>query len=68
MIIFQSRDEYIKEVPTPWYSFLVMPRGWTDLENIYINQDAFFLDERDKQLLINHEQGHIEGKLYGISK
>ena len=64
MIIYQSREEYIKECPRPWYSFISLPRGYTDYKDIYINQDAFFISKRDKRLLIEHEQGHIAGLIH----
>lgn len=39
----------------PWgYS-----RGFTLGQDIYINEDAFYLDERDKTLLLAHEEGHV---------
>jgi hypothetical protein len=62
MIILQSEQEYKKESFTAWYSFIALPRGWTDGTDIYINEDAFFLDAKDYNLLIAHEQGHIDGK------
>ena len=30
--------------------------------DVYINKDALYLDQRDRQLLLEHELGHIEGK------
>lgn len=42
-----------------WYGY---PRGFAWQHEIYINRDAFFLGERDKRLLIEHEQGHLDGK------
>lgn len=42
-----------------WYGY---PRGFVTGGEIYINKDAFFLDDRDYLLLIRHEEGHIAGK------
>lgn len=42
-----------------WYGY---PRGFVLEGEIYINDDAFFLDDRDRILLVLHEQGHIDGK------
>lgn len=38
------------------------PRGFATGNDIYINEDGFYINERDKELLIQHELGHIEGK------
>ena len=48
----------------PWYFsiFGIFPRAFELSGEIYINLDAFFLNERDKRLLIMHEQGHLDGK------
>lgn len=47
------------------------PRGYSDTASgeVWINQDVFYLGERDKDLLLRHELGHIEGKdhtLFGL--
>ena len=38
------------------------PRGFKWNNEIYINKDAFFLDDRDKKLLIAHETVHLNSK------
>ena|SRR4030067_1499857 len=40
------------------------PRGYSDsgTEEVWINEDAFYLNDRDKDLVLRHEIGHIEGK------
>lgn len=58
MLICQSEAEYKQKAPRQWYGY---PRGWTNLKDIFINKDAFFIDRRDMELLIAHEQGHIDG-------
>ena len=47
------------------------PRGYSDTGTgeVWINQDAFYFGDRDKDLLLRHELGHIEGKdhtLFGL--
>jgi hypothetical protein len=40
------------------------PRAYTNTSTgeVWINQDAFYINDRDKDLLLRHELGHIEGK------
>ncbi len=59
MIKYLKEEEYKKISPVSWYGY---PRGWTNGVDIYVNEDAFFIDSRDRILLIEHEQGHIDGK------
>ena len=46
-----------------WYGY---PRGYEWKKEIYINKDAFYLNKRDYRLLIDHEQGHVDGKKHTI--
>lgn len=48
----------------PWYFsiFGILPRAFEYQNEVYINLDAFFLNVKDKQLIILHEQGHLDGK------
>ncbi len=48
----------------PWYFRLlgILPRAFEYENEIYINSDAFILNERDATLLLAHEQGHKDGK------
>lgn len=32
-------------------------------KEIYVNDDGIFFNEKDKQLLIQHEEGHLNSKL-----
>lgn len=44
-------------------------RVFTDMSDIYVNQDAVYLGKKDYILSLAHAQGHIEGKehtLFGI--
>jgi hypothetical protein len=44
-------------------------RIFTDMSDIYVNQEAVFLNKKDYILSIAHTQGHIEGKghtLFGV--
>lgn len=64
MIFYQTKLEYEKcceenGITHHWYGY---PRGWTDLKDIYINKDAFYINDRDRKLLLYHEEGHIAGK------
>lgn len=59
-----------------WYGY---PRGFIlydideygnhilGTEKIYINKDAFYFGEEDKQLLIEHEIGHSKGEEHNIT-
>ncbi len=40
------------------------PRGYSDnvIAEVWIDDGAFYISGRDKDLLIRHELGHIEGK------
>jgi hypothetical protein len=40
------------------------PRGYSDTGTgeVWINEDAFYIDSRDKDLVLRHELGHLEGK------
>lgn len=47
------------------------PRGYCDTGTgeWWINEDAFYIGDRDKDLVLRHEIGHIEGKehtLFGL--
>lgn len=42
--------------------FNTLPRGFYVRGEVFINIDAFYLCELDKQLLIEHEIGHAQGK------
>jgi len=69
MLVYQIKSEYEEGCPRPWYSFIYLPRGWTDGKDIYVNLGAFYIDDRDFRLLIQHEIGHNEGKkhtLFGL--
>jgi hypothetical protein len=56
----------------PWYLkyFKIMPRAFVLENEIYINIEAFYLNDRDKNLLIMHEDLHIykhlDHTLFGI--
>ncbi len=40
------------------------PRGYSDSDTgeVWINKDVFYIGDRDKDLVLRHELGHIEGK------
>lgn len=66
MIIYENESGYVIGIEKHWYGY---SRGYTDMINIYIRENAFFIDNKDKKLLIAHEQGHIDGKnhtLFGV--
>ncbi len=44
-----------------WYVKYLL-RGFTNMIDIYVNQNGIFLGKRDYDLVIAHEQGHIDGK------
>jgi hypothetical protein len=65
-IYYLSREEYDKITDPHWWG---RTRGWTDGKDIYINKDAFYINDRDRSLLLQHEIGHIEGmehQLFGV--
>lgn len=78
MIYILSEKEYIEEfkkhetlmkqlMEDPIHSFLlsvtgIYPRGFYISGNVYINNDAFYLNDFDKKLLIEHEKGHARGE------
>lgn len=49
-----------------WYVKYLL-RAFTDMKDIFVNQDGIFLGKRDYDLVIAHEQGHIEGKEHSLS-
>src|SRR5574341_1501363 len=53
----------------PTWKVKYLLRGFTDMKDIYVNENAIFLNEKDKDLHIAYLQGHIEGKehtLFGV--
>jgi hypothetical protein len=51
-----------------WYVKYLL-RGFTDAIDIFINKDGIFIGKRDYDLVIAHEEGHIQGKehtLFGV--
>jgi Zn-dependent protease with chaperone function len=68
MIISQPASEY--NPPDKWYDFISEARAYEKIyrnadivkSDTHINQDAFFLDQRDYDLLIAHEAGHAAGR------
>ena len=42
-------------------------RAFTVGQNVYINRDAFYLGDEDKQLVLEHEIGHTEGKKHALT-
>ena len=51
-----------------WYVKYLL-RAFTDMKDIYVNKDGIFLGKRDYDLVIAHEQGHLDGKehtLFGV--
>lgn len=70
---FLRQTEYesiarLYKVKKHWYGY---PRGFAlgeiPIDDIYINDDAFYIDKRDRQLLLDHETGHTEGKDHTLS-
>ena len=52
-----------------WWKLLSMltginfPSGYCNSGGeVWINEDAFYLNDRDRDLVLRHELGHIEGK------
>jgi len=47
----------------PWYmKYLgIVPRGFMAGQDVYINNDAWYINQRDRDILIQHELGHTEG-------
>lgn len=61
---FLSKKEFIEFFKKAggkkhWYGY---PRAFVLDNEVYINQNAFFLGRRDYTLLLAHEQGHLQGK------
>ena len=51
-----------------WYVKYLL-RAFTDRVEIFVNNDGIFLNKRDYDLVIAHEEGHIQGKghtLFGV--
>lgn len=42
-----------------WYDY---PRGFVCGDVAYINAEAFYLNSKDSDLVIQHELGHLDGK------
>lgn len=77
-IVEQPHEEYLKGAPVEWYFPISPSRAYVerfptrpDLDTIYVNQDAYFFSDRDRDMLIRHEQYHIDNpgagdQLFGI--
>jgi hypothetical protein len=51
-----------------WYVKYLL-RAFTNMVDIYVNRNGIFLSKRDYDLVISHEQLHIDGKghtLFGV--
>lgn len=72
MIILSGKEykEIYNKSPgkPPWYLryFGIYPRGFYYDNEIYINKDAFFIDNRDYELVKSHEAGHAQGKEHTV--
>ncbi|MGB8215998.1 MAG: hypothetical protein WCE94_01745 [Candidatus Methanoperedens sp.] len=53
----------------PWWYVKYLLRGfWCPRDaEIYVNDNGIFLSEKDKQLLIQHEEGHLNSKPHELS-
>ena len=49
-----------------WYVKYFL-RAFTDMVDIFVNKDGIFLGKRDYDLVIAHEEGHIQGKEHTFS-
>lgn len=64
----ETRAEYDRISPKPenrpWYykKLGVLPRGWVNDNEVYLNAEGLYAGKRDYQLVIDHEVGHIEGR------
>lgn len=75
-VILQNHDVFLQGAPTEWYSFIAHQRAYViynnsypEINKIFIDSDALFFGDRDYQLLIAHEMGHINGRdheLFGV--
>ena len=73
-IISLPREQFLQkyrekggEKPAWYVKYLL--RAFTDMKDIYVNKDGIFLGKRDYDLVIAHEQGHLDGKehtLFGV--
>ena len=51
-----------------WYVKYLL-RAFTDMVDIFVNKDGIFLGKRDYDIVVAHEEGHIQGKehtLFGL--
>jgi hypothetical protein len=46
----------------PAWSVKYILRGFTNMVDIFINKEGVFFGKRDYDLVIAHEEGHIQGK------
>ena len=64
-ITYQNHKDFIKEAPKEWYgigrAYTLFYETNSPLNEIFIDQDAFYFNERDKELVLKHEIGHTEG-------
>ena len=58
-VYYLSKEDYNKTIKPHWWG---RARAWTDGVDVYINKDAFYIDQRDRQLILEHELEHINGK------
>jgi hypothetical protein len=64
-----KRDSFLEAYkicggPDPWWYVSYLLRGfWCPKDGeIYVNDDGIFFSEKDKQLLIQHEETHLHSK------
>lgn len=68
MILLPSKeyeiDFFLSGGKRHWYGY---PRAFVMNGEIFINQDAFYLDRRDYELLRAHETGHVNAPEHEIT-
>lgn len=52
------------DLPYHWYGYA---RGFMLSGDIYINDDAFYLNNRDRALLLSHEEGHVNAPEHDLT-
>lgn len=73
-VISLSREQFLLKYrecrgqKPAWYVKYLL-RAFTNMADIFVNKDGVFLNKRDYNLVIAHEEGHLSGKehtMFGV--
>lgn len=62
----QEYEKFARSLNLPRYPLIGYARGFAYNDDVYINDDAFYVCKRDYSLLIQHEYNHIKGLTHTV--